>query len=128
MGAMSTFKPLHAALLATLLMLNAAPSADAHVVYFKDGTAVRGLVTVKEGSLIVQGGGTEMSFPLDAVRSVSFSDEPIVYEQRPQPAQAPGLDRDALLWTVIGVNILAVATAAFALSRPGASAGSITAK
>lgn len=111
-------KKLLAGLVACLLTLPAALPADAHIVYFKDGTTVRGAVTIKDGSVVVKGGAVELSFPLDSVRSVSFSDEPIVYEQR-RVEDSAMFNNDVLLWTAVGVNVLAIATAIVAISHPG---------
>jgi hypothetical protein len=82
--------------------------AEAHVVYFKDGTSIRGTVTVKDANLTVKGGGTELTFPLDSVRAVSFTDEPIGYEQH-RVEDSKFLNNDAVLWTAIGVNVVAMA-------------------
>lgn len=100
------------------LVLTLAAPASAHIVYFKDGTTVRGAVSIKEGSLIVKGDDTELTFPLDSVRSVSFSDEPIVYEQR-RLEDTHYFNSDWLLWTAVGVNVLAIAAAAVMIARPG---------
>ena len=105
------------AILAAVLI---ALPAEAHVVYFKDGTSMRGTVTVHESTIDISGGGVDLAFPLDTVRAVSFSDEPIVYEQR-RVEDSKLFNSDVLLWSAVGVNLLAIAAAAFALSRPGAA-------
>ena len=104
-----------ACLLAALVAvtLTAAP-ASAHIVYFKDGTVVRGEVVVKDASITVRGGGAELSFPLASVRAISFTDEPIAYAQAPAE-ESKALNSDALIWTAVAANlaavVLAVATA-----------------
>lgn len=101
---------------AALLVAFAAPApADAHIVYFKDGTVVRGQVTMKESSLTIKGGGAELSFPLASVRAISFTDEPIGYEQlRADDRPAGG---DALVWTAVAANVVAVVVAVATLMR-----------
>ncbi|MDB5096565.1 MAG: hypothetical protein JWM80_986 [Cyanobacteria bacterium RYN_339] len=102
----------------TLAMLLAfALPAEAHVVYFKDGTSIRGTVTVTAANLSVKGGGTELTFPLDSVRAVSFSDEPIAYEQR-RLEDSKFLNNDVVLWTAIGVNVVAMAALLVTVFKP----------
>lgn len=103
-------KPIFTALLALTFTLAAVP-AEAHTVYFKDGTAVRGTVVVKEAIVTVKGKDAELSFPLESVRAISFTDEPIVYQQ--QSAGGP----EWLVWTAVGTSVLAVVTAVFAAGR-----------
>lgn len=103
-------------LLVLALALAPAWPAEAHIVYFKDGTVVRGTVTIKDASLTVKGGGAELSFPLEAVRAISFSDEPIGYEQRPREEARPA-GPDWPLWTVVGVNSLVAVVALVALFK-----------
>lgn len=91
--------------------------ADAAIVYFKDGTVVRGAVAVKDASITVSGNGAEMSFPLASVRSISFTDEPIGYEQA-RAEDSKYLNNDALIWTAVAANLVAIAAAAAALLRP----------
>lgn len=86
--------------------------AEAHVVYFKDGTSIQGTVTIKDANLTVKGGGTELTFPLDSVRAVSFTDEPIGYEQH-RVEDSKLLNNDAVLWTAVGVNVVAMAALLF---------------
>lgn len=105
-------KPILTTILALALLLPVALPAEAHTVYFKDGTAVRGTVVVKETIVTVKGKETELSFPLDTVRAISFTDEPIVYQQQ----SATG-GNDWLVWTAVGTSVLAVLTAVFAASR-----------
>ena len=109
-----------AAALAALIAFGVCTPAEAHIVYFKDGTAIRGAVTVKDGSLIVKGGGVDLSFTLDSVRSVSFSDEPIAYEQH-RLEDSRLFNNDLLLWSVVGVNVLVIGIAMLAVAHPGAA-------
>jgi hypothetical protein len=97
------------------LALPLASPASAHTVYFKDGTAVRGTVVVKESIVTVRGADSELSFPLDSIRAISFTDEPIVYEQK--SGQASG--NDWLMWSAVGANVLAVVTAVFVATKVG---------
>jgi hypothetical protein len=99
------------------LFLAFALPAEAHVVYFKDGTSIRGTVSVKDANLTVRGGGTELTFPLDSVRAVSFSDEPIAYEQR-RVEDSKLLNNDLVLWTAIGVNVVAMAALLVTAFKP----------
>lgn len=89
--------------------------ADAHIVYFKDGTVVRGQATIKEASVTIKGPGAELSFPLASVRAISFTDEPIGYEQlRADDRPAGG---DVLVWTAVAANLVAVVVAVATLVR-----------
>ncbi|MEB3284309.1 MAG: hypothetical protein VKN33_03370 [Candidatus Sericytochromatia bacterium] len=105
---------------ATLLVLallgaNPAP-AEAHIVYFKDGTIARGNVVVKENTLLISGGGAELSFPLETVRAVSFNDEPIGYEQQ-RLEESKFLNNDALIWSWFAANVLGTVVAFLGIVR-----------
>lgn len=112
-------RPVIATLLTGALLLPFAAPAEAHIVYFKDGTSVRGAVTVKDTSITIKGSDAELSFPLESVRSVSFTDEPIAYEQR-RVEESRFFNSDVLIWSAIGVNLLTIAAAIVSLSRPAA--------
>ena len=112
---MKRFVALFAAL---ALGLPLALPAEAHIVYFKDGTAVRGTVKVQGATLTVSGADAELSFPLESVRSVSFTDEPIAYEQQ-RVEESRYFNSPWLIWSAVGVNVLAIATGLVVLSRGG---------
>jgi hypothetical protein len=105
------------ALLTAVVVACVALPADAAIVYFKDGTVARGAIVVKDASITVKGPGTEMSFPLASVRSISFTDEPIAYEQA-RAEDSKYLNNDALVWTAVAANLVAIAAAAATLLRP----------
>lgn len=108
-------KRLAPALAAMSLLLAFQAPASAHIVYFKDGTAVRGTVTVKESIVSVKGLEAEMSFPLELVRAISFSDEPIVYEQQSANPTA----RDWLSWSTVTAGLLSAVAAVVVVSQSG---------
>lgn len=89
--------------------------AEAHIVYFKDGTVVRGEAMIKESTVTIKGQGAELSFPLASVRAISFTDEPIGYEQLRATDQPPG--GDVLVWTAVAANVVAVVVAVATLMR-----------
>ena len=108
-------KPLVACAAAVVVSLAWIVPAQAHIVYFKDGTVVRGEAVVKESSVTIKGAGAEMSFPLTTVRAISFTDEPIGYEQLRAEDHPPG--GDVLVWTAVAANVVAVAVAVATLLR-----------
>jgi hypothetical protein len=97
-------------LLTLALLTGPVSPAEAHIVYFKDGTVVRGAVTIRENAVVISGAGAELSFPLDTVRAISFSDEPIAYEQQ-RVEESRILNHDAVLWSIIAANVAAVVAA-----------------
>lgn len=92
---------------ACLIAALAAP-ALADTVYFKDGSAVRGQVTFQASTLTVKGPHSQLTFPLDAVRAISFTDEPIVMTQQ---------STSWLSWAALGVNLLAIVAAAYVVTH-----------
>ncbi len=108
-------KPLIACAAALVATLAWTVPADAHIVYFKDGTVVRGQAMIKESSVTIKGSGAEMSFPLASVRAISFTDEPIGYEQLRADDRPPG--GDVLVWTAVAANVVAVVVAVATLIR-----------
>lgn len=105
------------AFLTLAFVATAALPADAAIVYFKDGTVCRGAIVMKEASITVKGAGAEMTFPLASVRSISFTDEPIGYEQA-RAEDSKYFNNDALIWTAVAANLVAIAAAAATLMRP----------
>jgi hypothetical protein len=106
-----------ACLAAASLALPLAAPADAHVVYFKDGTAASGAVSVREATVTVKGNGGELSFPLESVRSISFADESASAASAPAPAV---WRPDWTVWTMIGLNVAVLAVALVGATRPAA--------
>ncbi|MEB3223180.1 MAG: hypothetical protein VKS61_13980 [Candidatus Sericytochromatia bacterium] len=97
--------------LLTLALLGApALPAEAHIVYFKDGTVVRGTVALRESAVVISGAGAELSFPLSTVRAISFTDEPIAYEQQ-RVEESRVLNHDAVVWSLVAANVAAVVAA-----------------
>ncbi|HEY9723960.1 MAG TPA: hypothetical protein V6D47_18305 [Oscillatoriaceae cyanobacterium] len=102
-------KSLSAAVAAVCLTVSLAAPAVADTVYFKDGSAVRGQVKFQASTLTVMGPNNQLTFPLDSVRAISFTDEPIVMTQQ---------NSEWLSWAALGVNLLAIAAAAYVVTRP----------
>lgn len=107
-------RPLLAGILALALSCSLTAPAEAHIVYFKDGTVVRGQVTLKDASVTVKGADAELSFPLASVRSISFTDEPIAYEQQ-RLEESKVLGSDVVLWTLVAANLATVVVAVLPL-------------
>lgn len=104
-----------AAVVLVLSLADLSP-ADAHIVYFKDGTVARGTVTIRENTLLVTGGGNELSFPLSTVRAVSFNDEPIAYEQQ-RLEESKALNHEPLIWSWVAANVVGVIATVIGLMR-----------
>ena len=109
-------RPILALSCALALGLACPTPADAHIVYFKDGTVVRGLATVKDANVVVKGPDSEMSFPLATVRAISFTDEPIAYEQQ-RVEDTKFFNNEALVWSMVAANLAAIVVAAVTLRR-----------
>lgn len=90
--------------------------ADAHIVYFKDGTVARGQVTIQGSTLLLTGGGAELSFPLSTVRAVSFTEEPIAYEQQ-RVEDSKLLNNEVLIWSWVAANVVGAFAALAGLMR-----------
>ncbi|MEB3198801.1 MAG: hypothetical protein VKP62_16535 [Candidatus Sericytochromatia bacterium] len=109
-------RPFLAALLSAGLVLLAPAAAEAHIVYFKDGTVVRGNAVVTESTVTVTGGGADMSFPLSTVRAISFNEEPIVQEQK-RVEESRLLNSEPLLWSMVAANAIGVLVGVISLTR-----------
>ncbi|MEB3330348.1 MAG: hypothetical protein VKQ33_14075 [Candidatus Sericytochromatia bacterium] len=103
-------------LLMAALLVGPALPAHAHIVYFKDGTVVRGTVSLRENAVVISGAGAELSFPLSNVRAISFSDEPIVYEQQ-RAEDSRLLNHEAVVWSLVAANVAAAVAAVVGVMR-----------